>query len=192
MSEVFHDLLVAELPKLRGAAFALTRSRANADDLVQITVEKALRAKSSFAIGTNMGAWLNTILYNAFISTVRRKKEVLADDHDISVDNRASVPAAAEDRLAVREMLKCMGKLSDVQRQALVLVVMQGLSYEEVARITGVAVGTAKCRVFRARKALQEMLLGETPAATDGDTADHEERPARSTRRREGAAALPG
>lgn len=163
MPDSFHDMLVAELPRLRVAAIALSHNRAVAEDLVQDAVTKALAARQSFELGTNFSAWMRTILHNTFISTVRRKREVLADDVAVAVDQRISIAASAEENIAVKELSRCMAKLPAVQRHALVAIVLHGMSYEELAKATNVAVGTAKCRVFRARRTLEAMLLGEQP-----------------------------
>jgi RNA polymerase sigma-70 factor (ECF subfamily) len=163
LSDSFHDNLLAALPKLRAAAVALTRNRSAADDLVQETAMRALRAQDSFQMGTNFGAWAHRILHNTFITGVRRKRETAIEDVPEQAE-RAFTKPDAEDRLAAKELSHCMNRLSAIHRQALVMVVLEGLSYDEVAQRTGVAVGTAKCRVFRARRLLERMMLGEDEA----------------------------
>jgi RNA polymerase sigma-70 factor (ECF subfamily) len=160
----FHDLLVALLPKLRVQALALTRNRAAAEDLVQDAVANALAAQDSFTPGTNFAAWMHRILRNRFISTLRKQRET-TDIEDLPTSAFA-VGAAHEDRMVLKELSRALGRLPADQREALFMVVLQGLSYEEVASATGCAVGTAKSRVFRARRQLQAWLLGEErPAA---------------------------
>lgn len=166
MSDRFHDQLITALPKLRAAAVVLTRNRSAADDLVQETAVRALRARGSFEIGTNFGAWVHRILHNSFITSVRRNRETALEDVPPEQADRAFTRPVAEDRLAARELSFCMNRLSPMHRQSLVMIVLEGLSYEEVARRTGVAVGTAKCRVFRARRLLERMMLGEDEAAS--------------------------
>lgn len=160
----FHDALVALLPKLRVQALSLTRNRADADDLVQAAVTNALAAQASFAPGTNFGAWMYRILRNRFISDRRRRRDTI--DMDDAPAEAFARPAGQEDSLALRELRTEMEKLPADQRAALVMVTVQGLSYEEVAAAMGCAVGTAKCRVFRARCTLEARLMGE-PAQGD-------------------------
>lgn len=155
----FHNVLVAALPKLRIQALALTRNRAAADDLVQDAVANALAAQDSFTPGTNFAAWMHRILRNRFISNMRRKRET-ADIEDLPMSAFA-VDAPHEDRLVLKELSQALGRLPADQREALFMVVLQGMSYEDVSRHTGCAVGTAKSRVFRARRQLQTMLTGE-------------------------------
>ncbi len=155
----FHDALVALLPKLRVQALSLTRNRADADDLVQAAVTNALAAQASFMPGTNFGAWMYRILRNRFISDRRRLRETI--DMDDAPADAFARPASQEDSLALQELRTEMAKLPADQRTALVMVTIQGMSYEEVAAAMGCAVGTAKCRVFRARCTLEARLLGE-------------------------------
>lgn len=161
----FHGQVIAILPKLRVQALALTRNRAAAEDLVQDAVCNALSAQASFIPGTNFAAWMHRILRNRFISNLRKRR----DTTDID-----DVPAAAfateaphEDRLALKDLGKAMTRLPSDQREALIMVVVQGMSYEALAEATGCAVGTAKSRVFRARRQLETWLMGETPDRSD-------------------------
>jgi RNA polymerase sigma-70 factor (ECF subfamily) len=159
MHDEFHDQLIALLPKLRIQALALTRNRAAAEDLVQDAVANALAAQDSFTPGTNFAAWMHRILRNRFISTLRKQRET-TDIDDVPMASFA-VSGAHEDRMVLKELSRALGRLPTDQREALFMVVLQGLSYEEVAGATGCAVGTAKSRVFRARRQLQAWLLGE-------------------------------
>lgn len=162
-TEDFHAALVAHLPKLRVQALALARNRADAEDLVQNTVANALAARASFEPGTNLGAWLYRILRNRFISDHRRRRETV-DIEDVPGEAFAR-PGGQEDSLALRELRRELARLPADQRAALVMVSVQGMSYEEVAAAMGCAIGTAKCRVFRGRRTLEARLLGEAPAA---------------------------
>ena len=155
----FHGQLVALLPKLRVQALALTRNRAAAEDLVQDAVANALAAQDSFTPGTNFAAWMHRILRNRFISTLRKQRET-TDIEDLPMSAFA-VGAAHEDRMVLKELGRALNRLPSDQREALFMVVLQGLSYEDVAEATGCAVGTAKSRVFRARRQLQAWLMGE-------------------------------
>jgi RNA polymerase sigma-70 factor, ECF subfamily len=163
MPSDFHADLVTILPKLRIQALALTRNRAAADDLVQDAVTNALAAQHSFTPGTNFGAWMHRILRNRFISTLRKVRET-TDIEDLPMSALA-VSGAHDDRMVLKELSRALGHLPAIQREALFMVVLQGLSYEEVAQATGCAVGTAKSRVFRARRYLAARLLGEPDPA---------------------------
>ncbi len=164
-SSEFHTQLVALVPKLRIQALALTRNRAAAEDLVQDAVANALAAQDSFTPGTNFAAWMHRILRNRFISTLRKQRET-TDIEDLP-SSAFAVSAAHEDRMVLKELSRALGRLPADQREALFMVVLQGMSYEEVAEATGCAVGTAKSRVFRARRQLQAWLAGEErPAAS--------------------------
>ena len=158
-SAEFHKQLITLLPKLRVQALALTRNRAAAEDLVQDAVATALAAQESFTPGTNFAAWMHRILRNRFISTLRKQRET-TDIDDLPMSAFA-VSGAHEDRMVLKELSRALGRLPSDQREALFMVVLQGLSYEEVAQATGCAVGTAKSRVFRARRQLQTWLAGE-------------------------------
>ncbi len=155
----FHDQVIAILPKLRVQALALTRNRASAEDLVQDAVCNALSASESFIPGTNFPAWMHRILRNRFISNLRKRRDT-TDIDDVPAAFFAC-DAPHEDRLALKELSKAMNRLPTDQREALVMVAIQGMSYEALAESTGCAVGTAKSRVFRARRQLEIWLLGE-------------------------------
>ena len=160
-SPSFHDQIVDILPKLRVQALALTRNRAAAEDLVQDAICNALSAQNSFIPGTNFAAWMHRILRNRFISNLRKRRET-TDIEDVPASN-LSTDASHEDRLALKELGRALNRLPDEQREALVMVVVHGMSYEVLAGATGCAVGTAKSRVFRARRQLEAWLMGEQP-----------------------------
>jgi len=160
MSHIFHEQIVGILPKLRVQALALTRNRAAAEDLVQDAVCNALSAQESFIPGTNFAAWMHRILRNRFISNLRKRRDT-TDIDDVPASTFAT-EAPHEDRLALKELAHAMTRLPTDQREALVMVVVHGMSYEALAESTGCAVGTAKSRVFRARRQLEAWLLGDT------------------------------
>ena len=159
----FHTALVEVLPSLRQQAYALTRNRADADDLVQAAVGNALAAKNSFQPGTNFKAWMLRIVRNRFLSDMRRKRETVAvEDAPAEIFARSG---GQEDSLVMQELRRNLARLPADQRLALMMVTVQGMSYEEVSEELGVAVGTLKCRVFRARKQLEAWLMGEEAPA---------------------------
>ncbi|MDB5316407.1 MAG: polymerase subunit sigma-70 [Rhodospirillales bacterium] len=155
----FHDALVSALPRLRVQALSLTRNRADADDLVQAAVTNALAAQGSFTPGTNFQAWMFRILRNRFLSDRRRNRDTI--EIDDAPPAAVARPAGQEHSLALAELRCQMARLPADQRTALVMVSLQGMSYEDVAEAMGCAVGTAKCRVFRARRQLEIWMLGE-------------------------------
>jgi RNA polymerase sigma-70 factor (ECF subfamily) len=168
----FHDQVIAILPKLRMQALALTRNRTSAEDLVQDAVCNALSAQSSFIPGTNFAAWMHRILRNRFISNLRKRRDT-TDIDDVPASTFAT-NGAHEDRLALKELGAAMNRLPTDQREALIMVVVHGMSYEALAEATGCAVGTAKSRVFRARRQLEAWLMDERPASAKQVKVDRE------------------
>jgi len=166
----FHDDLKAILPRLRIIARAMTRDVHAADDLVQEAVAKALAARASFTPGTNFGGWIYRILRNEFLSGVRRQRPTV-DVADLPEGVLSRRPEQ-EERLVAHRLEGELARLPAHQREALVLVAIEGLGYDEVGARMGVPVGTAKSWVFRARRVLQTRLLddGEARPATTADS----------------------
>jgi RNA polymerase sigma-70 factor (ECF subfamily) len=149
--------LTAATPKLRGFARGLARDRAEADDLVQETLLKAWIARDKFTPGTNLEAWLFTILRNAFYSKRRRlRREV--EDVDGAHAARLAVRPTQDHGLRLAEFAAAFARLPAEQREALMLIGGAQVSYEEAAAICGVAVGTIKSRTHRARASLAALL----------------------------------
>ena len=155
--------LVEHLPALRSFALSLTRNRSTADDMVQDTVVKAWTNIEKFQVGTNMRAWLFTILRNNFYSSRRKLNREVADV-DGAFAQTLSVKPDHDGRMQMSDFKKAFEKLPDEQREALILVGASGFSYDEAAEMCGVAVGTVKSRANRARAKLTEML-----SLNDGD-----------------------
>src|SRR5690242_21334527 len=162
----FHEQLKAILPRLRVYALSLTRDRDAADDLVHDTVIKALTGRESFEPGTNLSAWVFRIQRNEFISGLRRMRPSVPVDSAIA--ETLSHQPHQESRLVMREFMSAFGKLAPTQREALLLAVLEGQSYEIIAAHTGVSVGTVKSRISRARDTLERLLL-------EGDTRERSE-----------------
>ncbi|MEK1886496.1 MAG: RNA polymerase sigma factor [Phyllobacterium sp.] len=157
VSTDFKRDLIASLPKLRAFAVSLIGNPDRADDLVQDTIMKAWAKQDSFEPGTNIKAWLFTILRNEFYSQMRKRgREV--QDSDGTFTEQLSVHPAQYGSLDLQDFRKALDKLPDDQREAIILVGASGFSYEEAADICGCAVGTIKSRVSRARTRLQELL----------------------------------
>ena len=149
--------LLAAIPRLRAFAVSLCGNPDRADDLVQETLVKAWSHLDSFVEGTNLPAWLFTILRNIYYSEYRKRRREVADSEGVMAARLATPPAqnGHMDFLDFREALQ---KLPADQREALVLIGASGLSYEEAASICHCAVGTMKSRVNRARHRLIELL----------------------------------
>src|SRR3954463_14068286 len=143
-------------------------TRPSRDDLVQDTLVRALAKIDQFQPGTNMGAWLFTILRNIFYSQCRRTKHEV-EDPDGFYAARLRAPPEQHAKCDVQDMLRALGKLPADQREALLLIVAEGLSYEEAAHICGVAVGTLKSRVHRGRMRLAELLAVRDAGALGPD-----------------------
>ena len=138
MTGDFHTDLKAILPRLRVYALSLTRDRDRADDLVQETVVKALAGRNSFRPGTNFAAWLFRIQRNEFVSGLRRMRPTVNFDDVISSALSLSHAPHQESGLMMREFLKAFKHLSEGQREALLLAVLEGFSYEQIAEHSGV------------------------------------------------------
>jgi RNA polymerase sigma-70 factor, ECF subfamily len=151
------DAMLAAVPSLR--AFAISRSGNidRADDLVQETLLRAMANINSFQVGTNMSAWLFTILRNLFISEYRKRRREVEDADGRHVDSLKS-PPQQHSQLEFEEFRRALAKLHPGQREALILVGASGFSNEEAAAICECAVGTIKSRVHRARSRLAELL----------------------------------
>lgn len=163
----FDALLVAMLPSLRQQAIALTRHRSDADDLVQATIANALAAKDSFEVGTNFRAWMTRILRNRFFSNVRSRRTMVdIDDAPASLFGRSG---GQEETIAVQELQHHLLRLPANQRQILLMISIDGLSYDDASEHLGVAAGTLKCRVFRARAQLQDWMVGKSPSTDSTD-----------------------
>lgn len=166
------DELVDHLPALRAFALSLTRDGSSADDLVQDTIVKAWTHIDKFQPGTNLRAWLFTILRNTFYSSRRKVRREVSDTDGIYAAQLSTRPDH-DGRLALNDFRKAFEKLPDEQREALILVGASGFSYEEAANMTGVAVGTVKSRANRGRRRLAELLHmeeGEELDMTDRTT----------------------
>lgn len=166
------DELVGHLPALRAFALSLARDGSTADDLVQDTIVKAWTHIDKFEPGTNLRAWLFTILRNTFYSSRRKTRREVNDTDGIHAARQAARPDH-DGRLALNDFRAAFARLPDEQREALILVGASGFSYEEAAEMTGVAVGTVKSRANRGRRRLAELLHlaeGEAFELTDHTT----------------------
>ena len=153
----FKNDLIAFIPPLRAFAISLTGKVDRADDLVQETLMKAWANRASFEPGTKLKAWLFTILRNEFYTVFRKRKREVEDADGIIAAN-VGVHPAQHSHMDLSDMRVALGFLPVDQREALLLVSASDMSYEEAAAICGVAVGTIKSRVNRARSKLSALL----------------------------------
>ena len=168
----FKRELLSVLPSLRAFAISLVGRHDQADDLVQDTIMKAWAKQEQFEMGTNMKAWLFTILRNELYSKLRKRGREVQDSEGLFTENLAQHPSQYGS-LDMQDFRKALDKLPDEQREAIVLVGASGFSYEEAAEICGCALGTIKSRVNRARQKLQEILdiKGESDYGPDAVSA---------------------
>lgn len=163
----WREAVIARIPSLRAFAWSLARNPSDADDLVQETLTKAWTYREKYEAGTNLRAWLFTILRNTWYSTIAKRGREVADEegrHAASLTAEGSQEWAVE-LTALREALN---ELPPEHREAIVLVGAAGLSYEEAAEIAGCALGTIKSRVNRARNRLAERLAMQRPTPGGG------------------------
>ena len=158
MSE-FHGLVEKEIPRLRRYAGALTRDSNRADDLVQDTLMRGIAKAHLWQAGTDIRAWLFTIMHNQYVNNIRR---AMREEATVDVDQVAATLAATTDPTASRQLSEldvALGHLSKGQREVVLLVGLEGMSYDEAAKILRVPIGTVRSRLGRAREALR-LLIG--------------------------------
>ena len=153
----FARLLEAEIPRLRRYARALTRNVTRADDLVQSCLTRAIAKQHLWQAGTDLRAWLFTILHNQHVNDVRSSaregnKVELTEAPQLTVQSNA-IPS-----LELRDLETALGKLPPEQREVILLVGLEGLAYEECATILGVPVGTVRSRISRGRDQLRQLM----------------------------------
>ena len=160
----FAQRLVALLPRLRRYARALTADTHAADDLVQDTIERGWTRSRQWQPGTDLRAWLFTIMHNLYVNDLRRRKsrpELLAlDDEALDAPRRAT----QEDGLGLRDLQAALDRLPMEQREVLLLVGLEEMSYAEVAKTLSIPIGTVMSRLSRARERLRVQLDGAAPA----------------------------
>jgi RNA polymerase sigma-70 factor (ECF subfamily) len=152
-----HGEIVAVIPRLRRYARALTGERIAADDLVQDTLERAWRKLHLFRTGTDLRAWLFTVMHNVYVNQVRTSRISISDDEELSELPDRQKEA---DGLAMRDLDRAIGRLPDEQREVLLLIALEDMSYEETARTLDIPIGTVMSRLSRAREKLRAMMQG--------------------------------
>ena len=169
----FKEGLLAAIPNLRAFAISLCGTADKADDLVQETLVRAWDKQQSFQVGTNLRAWLFTILRNEFYSQMRKRGREVSDA-DGALTEAMAIHPEQTGKLDLQDFQKALMLLPDDQREAIILVGASGLAYEEAAEICGCAVGTVKSRVSRARTRLGELLgISDSSEFGPDDVASH-------------------
>jgi len=161
LDPTLRDQMLTAVPSLRAFAISLSGNVDRADDLVQETLLRAIANIESFQPGTNMSAWLFTILRNLFRSEYRKRRREVEDADGSYAESLKSHPEQGS-HLEFKEFKTALAKLPADQREALILVGASGFSYEEAAAICECAVGTIKSRVNRARNRLADLLSIES------------------------------
>lgn len=157
MSE-FNALVEREIPRLRRYARALTRSADRADDLVQETLLRAISKSHLWQTGTDIRAWLFTIMHNHYVNMVRR---AMRDEATVDIEQMSSSLVAVTDPTSssqLRELEESLGRLPGEQREVILLVGLEGMSYETAAKVLSVPVGTVRSRLSRGRDALRRLM----------------------------------
>lgn len=154
------DSIVELIPRLRRYARALAGDRAAADDLVQDTLERAWAKFHLFRRGTDLRAWLFTVMHNVYVNQIRAARPVVELDEDLPELTR---PARESDGLVVRDLDRAILRLPAEQREVLLLVALEDMSYDEAARTLEIPIGTVMSRLARAREKLRAMMQGAAP-----------------------------
>jgi RNA polymerase sigma-70 factor (ECF subfamily) len=160
----FQDLVVAQIPRLRRYAYALTGDRSQGDDLVQECLERAWGRRRLYEASRPIRPWLFTILHNLHVNQVRRRA---AEPTMVSHDDPASGEPAAPGEpgeVEVEDLRRALVSLAPAQREVVLLVGVEQLSYREAAAALGVPVGTVMSRLSRGRAQLRELLAGRDAA----------------------------
>jgi RNA polymerase sigma-70 factor (ECF subfamily) len=159
--------LVAAIPRLRRYARVLTGETTRADDLVQETLARAWEKRRLWAAGSDLRAWLFTIMHNVFVNqramTRRDAQSLSLDDEDNGVARELSVRSDAHLRIELAQVVRALDRLPAEQREVLVLAAVEELRYEEIAAVLAIPVGTVMSRLSRARDKLRRALDHEVP-----------------------------
>jgi RNA polymerase sigma-70 factor (ECF subfamily) len=161
-----HQDLVAAIPRLRRYARVLTGEGTRADDLVQDTLARAWEKRSLWLAGSDLRAWLFTIMHNVFVNqralARRDARNVSIDDPDGGAAWQLPVPATQFTRVELMETMQSLARLAPEQREVLVLAAVEEMRYEEIAAVMGIPVGTVMSRLSRAREKLRR-TNGDAP-----------------------------
>lgn len=155
--------MVELIPRLRRYARALAGERSAADDLVQDTLERALAKLHLYRRGTDLRAWLFTVMHNVYVNQLRAARPGAQLDEEMP---ELSQPSRASEGLELRDLDRAIRRLPPEQREVLLLVVLEDMSYEQTAGTLGIPIGTVMSRLARAREKLRAMLSGLAAGGT--------------------------
>jgi RNA polymerase sigma factor (sigma-70 family) len=159
----FSKMMEAEIPRLRRYARALTRNEDTADDLVQDCLVRGLSKQHLWVEGTDLRAWLFTIMHNQYVNFVRRNVrqgcQVAVSDAEPSLTRAAN----QDRRLELRDLDRALALLPEEQRVVILLIGLEGMAYETAAEVVGIPVGTIRSRLSRGREALRGLMMGVVP-----------------------------
>ena len=156
--ESMDAMITEQIPQLRRYARALTGDRTSADDLVQDTLERAWGKLHMWRSGSNMRAWMFSIMHNKFINQIRKNKvaTVSIDEDALDVPTRAT----QDDALEMRDLVSALTKLPDEYREVVLLIGLEQMSYEEVSQVLEIPLGTVMSRLSRGRERLRTLMAG--------------------------------
>ena len=157
------------IPRLRRYAIALTGNREAADDLIQDTLERAWRKRGLWQPGSDLRAWLFTVMHNVHVNGVRSMRPMESlDDNEQGADRANAMPAAAsaDSGVVLSELRAALARLSDEHRQVILLVGLEQMGYAEAASVLDVPIGTVMSRLARGREHLRRLLAREAPAGS--------------------------
>jgi len=162
-TQSIRNQIAALLPRLRRFALSLTANRADADDLVQDTIERSLRNLHQWQHGTRLDSWMFRIAQNLWIDATRARRVRAVVSHDPEAAENVAVDGArdAEARLTLADTVRALAELPEDQRVVVALVLVDGMSYREAAEVLDVPMGTITSRIARARMALAARVFGE-------------------------------
>lgn len=174
----FSTLLEEQIPRLRRYAFSLHRSnRSRADDLVQDTLVRAIAKQHLWQPGTNLPGWLHTVMHHQHVNDVRRS--VAREGLNYSIDEFHDTLASASDTsasLQLRDLERALARLPRERREIILMVSLEGMTYEAVAKFLGIAIGTVRSRLARGRAALRQALeWGVGPVPVPGSCAQNDQ-----------------
>lgn len=171
----FNEALLAQLPNLRRYASALIGNPTMADDLVQDTIERALRQSEQLIDNKRIGSWLRRILHNRYIDELRRGRNKEQDISELA--DHIELSTRDIDRTTIRDFVKAMNALSVEHRQILLLVGLQELSYRELSQELDIPIGTVMSRLARARDRLRRAIEKESSSPTHPSSTEAEDEP---------------
>jgi len=165
MTDIYRDI-EAQIPRLRRYARSLVRDVAAADDLVQDCLARALVKLHLWQEGSNLRAWLFTILHNQHVNRIRSSIREGTTVELSEAEPLLSRPAGQDKGLELRDLHRALGRLPEAQRAVILLIGLEGMAYGEVAATLGIPIGTVRSRVSRGRDTLRRLMMGAEPVGT--------------------------